>query len=1119
MINIYYGRESHNKENFIYEEIAKENKDTIVLVPDQYTLEAERQALKYTGKKALVNILVTNFSRLGTKLENSVRQSDFTVITKTGRQMLLSNIMRNHKDELNTFGGLAEKIDFVSDIDDFIAMAKQYDLTPEYFKVQVDLIQGESQLKDKLKDLYLIYSEYEKSIEGKYIDLEYNMDNYCKLIEQDKSLKSKTVWVYGFDVFTPKTFNMISSLANNCENINVVLNYDGDENTTSLFELTKWIIDDLKEVGKQWNLPVTVSEIDDSYEQDGVAPGIKATEKYLFSRVKPQGQDGSGVTLMECANGYNEIESAAGFINYLIREKGYSFSDIVVISNASEERESTIERVFSEYDIDVFQDKKRKIINSPFVIFMISLMEASAKGMRTPDVLNIVKSGFAGVTREEAEELENYGIAFKIRGNMWKNEAPDVENYGVSYDKDRIEGIRKTVIDPIEKLKRLVGESSTNGELLLNYYKLLVEDYKVDETLVKLAKQQFDNGDVDGSVETKQLWEKSMDMLEQINELVGEEPANIDNIIDMLSIGFSSQEIGVVPPISDTVLIGTSQRTRVARAKAVIVLGANEGVFPSGASESVLFSDEELLSLGDSNEMTCQIKTMQNKRKIMELEETLGIYRTLALPKEHLWVSYCRNDSEGREMQASEIVADLASLLDVEIEIDPISKGEVEKYIGGEINTLRHLSVNLQRKKRGLEIDPKWEYISSWYEGNCNTAEYENVKQVLSSDRRVDHLPPQIVRDLYSRAGEGDDFGNDVYSLSPSRIEKFGRCPFAYFVNFGLKPKERRIYEAGGREIGDVFHKVLLEVSKKISEEGPNHWSTIEREDSNKLVSDLTAEVAAEYGSGLFGKDNEEKYKTRRAIDQLQTAAWYLIVQMRQGNIVDSAFEQRFGRFARDGEERLLPPIEKEFAEGKVYIEGIIDRIDYLTEDRKVKIIDYKTGYEKFDKAEAEAGYRLQLMIYLKAAQCDRYDPAGVFYFLLGDKKVNVLPGKNEDVEEKIDQEMMKMYKLDGIMVDDEHVIHAIDKECNSFSKIIPIRVTKNGIVGTTKDKLLTNEEFANLQAAIDSKLDELCQGLLKGRIDISPMKANSSTSCDYCMYRSICNFDEQMPGCDYRKI
>ena len=46
MLNIFYGRESIDKEQFIYEQIDKSQRRTLVIVPDQYTLEAEKQAFR-----------------------------------------------------------------------------------------------------------------------------------------------------------------------------------------------------------------------------------------------------------------------------------------------------------------------------------------------------------------------------------------------------------------------------------------------------------------------------------------------------------------------------------------------------------------------------------------------------------------------------------------------------------------------------------------------------------------------------------------------------------------------------------------------------------------------------------------------------------------------------------------------------------------------------------------------------------------------------------------------------------------------------------------------------------------------------------------------------------------
>ena len=69
MLNIYYGRENIDKEKFIIEKIGQRNtQKTLIIVPDQYTLEAEQQVFKQLGVEALMDIEVLSMSRLGSRL-------------------------------------------------------------------------------------------------------------------------------------------------------------------------------------------------------------------------------------------------------------------------------------------------------------------------------------------------------------------------------------------------------------------------------------------------------------------------------------------------------------------------------------------------------------------------------------------------------------------------------------------------------------------------------------------------------------------------------------------------------------------------------------------------------------------------------------------------------------------------------------------------------------------------------------------------------------------------------------------------------------------------------------------------------------------------------------------
>ena len=249
-----------------------------------------------------------------------------------------------------------------------------------------------------------------------------------------------------------------------------------------------------------------------------------------------------------------------------------------------------------------------------------------------------------------------------------------------------------------------------------------------------------------------------------------------------------------------------------------------------------------------------------------------------------------------------------------------------------------------------------------------------------------------------------------------------------------------------------------------------------------------------------------------------------MVEQVRAGQIVKNSFE---ASFRRGGE---IKPIKIDAGGETVYIEGKIDRVDYLP-DNRVKIIDYKTGNETFSVTEAKEGYRLQLMLYLKAA-CEgsqlgqdgpqggpqKGKPAGVFYFHITEPMIN-MTDKEVDME-TLEHEIQKNFKLNGVMVDEPGVIESIAGDFSGFSEIVPLRANKDGsIKGTGKENLLSEEDFAQLQEAVTEKVTEICRDFVEGKIDIHPMKTKTRSACTYCEYKGICRFDTAFDGCEYNVI
>ena len=296
---------------------------------------------------------------------------------------------------------------------------------------------------------------------------------------------------------------------------------------------------------------------------------------------------------------------------------------------------------------------------------------------------------------------------------------------------------------------------------------------------------------------------------------------------------------------------------------------------------------------------------------------------------------------------------------------------------------------------------------------------------------------------------------------------------------------------------------------------------TITRDECDELVAGIVTGEAEGYKEGLFEAGTEEKYRIERLTGICQKICWVLIEQVRAGNIENCVFEAGFGRG------RQIDPIAVDIGDGQTaYIEGKIDRVDYLPGGR-VKIIDYKTGNENFSIAEAAAGYRLQLMLYLEAAIDDARTarqhiasrkPAGVFYFKITEPMLEL--SKQPSEEDELMKEIKKSFKLNGLIADDPQVIQNVAGDFDKYSDIVQIKYNKEGeIVGTSESSLISDEGFAELREQVAGKVKDICTRLATGNIDIHPMKTHSTSACAYCDYKGICRFDTIFEGCSYNIV
>ncbi len=1112
MLTIYYGRESVDKEKFIFDNIKGR---ALIIVPDQFTLEAERELFEALGVTALMDIEVLSMSRLGYRLLSELGGSKRTFIDKYGRHMILAQTALEERENLQVFRGLEGKSSFIDMVNNFITEMKQYNCgSAELAEMAAQTEEG-SYVQKKLQDLELLFSRYEEKIEGKYTDSEDYINLVLDKISRSRLISGNNIWFYGFDSFTPKALSIMGELMVNAAEVNVVLTGSEDlkERDAELFELSRRVMDMLTDEARSRGIAVTRKEIMAAYAFAGKAPAMSHIERELYAlpakaagQAEGSGGSDKGLTLLSASGPYSEAESAACFVQRLVRDKGYRYSDIKVICNDQDVRGPILKRIFREYGMELFSDARKDILQSPILQFVISLLDVVIEKYRSEALFRVLKSGFSDLTSDEITDLENYGIKYRIKGAMWKRHFVKGEKEYGTEELGRLDEIRSRAAAPLEAFEEILKKSRTNRDFIESLYKYLYEAVCLPEKITSFMDEQSEGGRQDLAEETAQIWGCLVHILDQIAGISGEDKFIPRTFRDLLKTGLSQMDIGLLPPAKDGLMMGTMQRSRSGRIKALVVVGANEGILPQEKADAGLFGSEEKELFNERGIRLCKVDGVRL------MEERMGIYRNLSKPTEILYVSCALADAEGNQIKPSPVFNKLHEIFpDVPVERDVLNRGDSIELINGNVSGLRHMTEAMQAVSEGRELAHQWQQMADWLKAE-KPEELQPIISGLSFTNHQEALGREAAAELFKKDSSGD------LSVSPSRLEKFSRCPFSHLAAYGLRPEERRIFEIAPREIGDIFHQCLMELTGRLTVKGiditapESPWMTITDEEIRSFVEETVKEQLKGYREGLFNLGNEEKYRGQRVIHICEKVCRTVIDQVRAGSIKECRFEVPFGRNAA----APIKPIEVKLENDTVYIEGKIDRVDYLPGDR-VKIIDYKTGNEVFSTEEAAAGYRLQLMLYLEASMENTRKPAGVFYFNISEPMID-MSAKAID-EDEIAEKVKKNFKLNGVIVDDPDVIRNVAGDFTGYSDILPLRKGKEGIVPSGKGGLLSDGEFEELRGAVSKKVRDICADLVEGRIDIHPMKTGDRSACTYCGYKGICRFDTVFDGCSYNII
>lgn len=1114
-IRYILGRAGSGKTQRIFEEVkykleqGGENK-LFLLVPEQFTLQTEVDLITNNELSGIIRAEVISFERLAYKVFDEVGGLKKIDINELGKIMVLKRLFDKHSKELEVYGKTSKQQGFLSNFCALVTEFKRNDISPEALKETAMSFEEENIFTKKLRDIGFMYERFTQYMDGKYTDEEDKLSMLIEKIDEARFLDGAEVWIDGFSGFSSQEYRILEKLALKVEKMNIALTRDTSDNKRDkeLFKPTNNTFKKIRELASRHNVKETQTLLGQKADKDLELQHIES-EIYAY----PYNRYNSEVKRIEMFSGTNqntEIENAACKIISLVRDKGYRWKDIALVNGAMESYSLTIKRVFNEYGIPFFIDEKRSIMNNPIIKLILSSMDIMSRHYKYEDVFRFIKTGFSSLDKEETEKIENFVLKYGISGDRWFQEF-EYENVDSEYLKELNE-IRQKFIEPFSDIKdklkgrRLVSDFS--GYFFDFLIKLGLEE-KLDMWIEDLKEQ----GKLEYVNEYTQIWNIIMEVFNQLVEILGDNKVNIREYRKILEAGFIQYKVGIIPPTIDQVLVGNLERSRSHNIKALFVVGVNDGVLPSGLDDNGLLLDEEKLLIKEKGiELPSDSETRLK-------EEEFSIYTALSKPSEYLWISYALSDSEGKALRPSILIDRIKKLYPQLTPMSDIVKGNTKEdemrqlsLISLPIPTFKYLIENLRLKLDGNPTFELWDEVYDWY--------YKS--------KDWDQRRGMMIEGLFHNNQEGyigEERANSLYNAplksSISRLEKFVNCPFAHFINYGLKPEERKEYKVRIPDIGKLFHDSMENFSKQLSIENLQ-WRDIDKKKSDEIVEKIIDEIAPQFGYNILESSHRYKYLVNKLKRVSKRAAWTLTEHIKKGEFTPSLYELEFG----DRSISKVPPIIIELPDGQeIKLEGRIDRIDILkNEDGSyVKIIDYKSGSKKFSLSDVYYGLQIQLIVYLDAIienkdklRIDDAHPGGVFYFRLDDPMIQ---SDDTDVE-NIEREIMRKLKMDGIIAKDIKIAKAMDRniEEERNSLVIPVNLKRDGDF-SKNSSVLEEEEIYGLIRHVRNLVIEIAGEILKGNIKIEPCKVDNNISCTYCGYQAICQFDKNFENNTYKVI
>ncbi len=1053
---------------------------SIMIVPEQYSHEAERELCRVCGDRLSLHAEVMSFTGLARHVEQHAGGGAAAWLDKGGRLLCMALALKNVGSRLKVYSAAAHRAEMQAMLLEAVDELKTACIGSEtMLAAAAELGDG---LGDKLSDLALVLEAYEAVVRNGRADPADRLTVLAGQIDKKGGFQGRKIYIDGFIDFTRQQQQVLRALMRAGAELTCCFTLDSLEGESEIYELSRraarGLIAFAKELGQEVELEV---------RKGGRPGGIGFFTEHMFSysEIKYSGAD-RPLRLYRTGSMAEDCEAAAALCLELVQSTGCRWRDIAICARGFEDYRASLESMCRLYDVPLFTNQRSDIFLKPLPALISAAYAVVQGGWQPDDVICYMRTGLSGLDETDCDELENYIFKWQLRASAWLRRGgwqQHPEGYGRDFDEksrarlENINALRRTLARPLIKFQKDTEAAETALQHCQALSALFTE-LRLPELLQARAEKLMAFGREKTAAEYRQLWDIVVSSLEQCAAIMGESRMDGFEFMKLYTAMLSKYDIGTIPVALDRVAAGDFDKNRKRSIKHLIIMGASDERLPRAEESAGVFSGDE-------------------RRRLLEMDIDLGsggdselwrefslIYNTLSMPSESLTLLCPVADSSGAELRPAFVYNRAAALFDIDSERADMKQARL--CAPGPALALAAEGI----RGAGAVESAALEYF------RAREPERMAAMEKASAMGRGS-LSAQAVSRLY---------GNRLY-LSASRIDKFASCRFAYFCQYGLKA---RPYEPAGfkpPEIGSFMHYLLENTARDVQAMGG--FKKVDNRELRAITDKYVERFVHEELNDYEEKSGRFVYLFKRICSDAYSVVEDMAEELRRSEFIPLDFELDFANAAG------MPPIELGQGEDSLTLTGIADRVDgWLHEGRLyLRVVDYKTGRKEFELSDIYYGMNLQMLMYLFALGSEgaqRYKtevaPAGVMYI---PARSPILAAEADISDEEILSGRMKQLRRSGLIIDDAAVQEAWEE--GSEKLYIPIKLRYGKPV---QDSIADAEKLGLLNRHIEKSLRDMASLLRRGSIAADPYyRSQQANACLNCDYAAACHFAEGKNG------